>query len=124
MRVVRLDNPCERKNRTFLSRAICQEARMRQAKILPRAALFIGGIGLIIAVSVIFECASAPTYYQCPDGYSYDPVYGCEPLPYFYGPPTYVYPDTGFGFFYGGGWGRGFRYGGVHPGGRGHFGGG
>lgn len=97
---------------------------MRQAKILPSAALFIGGIGLVIAVSVISECASAQTYYQCPDGYYYDPVYGCEPLSYFYGPPTYVYPDTGFGFFYGGGWGHGFRYGGSHPSGVGHFGGG
>jgi hypothetical protein len=102
---------------------------MRQAKILPSAALFIGGIGLVIAVSVISESASAQTYFQCPDGYYYDPAYGCEPLSYFYGPPTYAYPDTGFGFLYGGGWGRGFRYGGHpagggHPGGGGHVGGG
>jgi hypothetical protein len=60
-----------------------------------------------------------------PDGYYYDPAYGCEPLSYFYGPPTYVYPDYGFGFFYGGGWGRGghgFGHGGGHPGGGFHGG--
>ena len=49
-------------------------------------------------------------YYQCPAGYYWDPYYGCLPLGYFYGPPRYVYPDIGFGFFYGGRW-----YGGPHP---------
>ncbi len=93
---------------------------MRQAKILPRPALFIGCVGLVIAVLVTSEHVSAQYYYQCPDGYYYDPVYGCEPLSYFYGPPTYVYPDIGFGFFYGGGWGRGVAHGGGHPGGGGH----
>lgn len=43
-------------------------------------------------------------YYQCPAGYYWDPSYGCLPLRYFYGPPTYVYPDIGFGLFYGGRW--------------------
>jgi len=97
---------------------------MRQAKILPRATFFIAHISLIIAILLISERVSAQTYYQCPDGYYYDPVYGCEPLSYFYGPPTYVYPDNGFGFFYGGGWGRGFGYRGGHPAGGAHFGGG
>ena len=97
---------------------------MRQGKILPTSALFIGCIGLVIALSLISERVSSQTYYQCPDGYYYDPVYGCEPLSYFYGPPTYVYPDNGFGFFYGGGWGRGFSHGGGHPGGGGRPGGG
>src|SRR5271166_6351147 len=91
MRVVRPANLCERKNRTML-----QEATMRQGKILPTSALFIGCIGLVIALSLISERVSSQTYYQCPDGYYYDPVYGCEPLSYFYGPPTYVYPDNGF----------------------------
>ena len=96
---------------------------MRQAKILPRSALFIGGIALIVFSAVSERVSAQAYYYQCPDGYYYDPVYGCEPLSYFYGPPTYVYPDSGFGFFYGGGWGRGFGRGGGHPGGA-HFGGG
>ena len=73
---------------------------------------------------------SAQIYYQCPDGYYYDPNYGCLPLSYFYGPPTYILPFAGFGFFYGGNWGRGggyphggggFAHGGGHPGGGGHF---
>ena len=42
--------------------------------------------------------------YNCPPGYFFDPSYGCIPLSYFYGPPTYVYPGFGFGFFYGGHW--------------------
>ena len=66
---------------------------------------------------------SAQIYYQCPDGYYYDPNYGCLPLSYFYGPPAYVFPFAGFGFFYGGNWGHGGGYargGGGHPGGGGH----
>ena len=112
---------------------------MRQGKIIPRAARFLCGIGLVIAASAISERASAqPYYYQCPPGYYYLAGYGCAPLSYYYGPPYYAYPNFSFGFFYGGRWGGGwggwpgYRYGygghgrpGGHPGGRpgGHPGG-
>jgi hypothetical protein len=66
---------------------------MRQAKILPRSALLIGGIALIIVFLATSGRVIAQGYYQCPDGYYYDPGYGCVPLSYFYGPPTYVFPD-------------------------------
>jgi hypothetical protein len=99
---------------------------MRQVNILPRTILFLGSFAIVIAASAIYQRASAQYDYQCPDGYYYLAGYGCAPLSYSYGPPAYVYPDSGFGFFYGGGWGggRGFRGGGGGHGGGGHGGGG
>jgi hypothetical protein len=89
---------------------------MRLGKILARAAI---GIGLAVAAP---SAQLSAQIYQCPDGYYYDPNYGCLPLSYYYGPPTYILPFAGFGFFYGGNWGHrgGFAHGG-HPVGGGHF---
>ena len=103
---------------------------MTRAKRLSGARLLFAAIGLA-AVSAISQEAYGQASYPCQPGYYWDPNYGCLPLSYFYGPPTYVYPDFGFGFFYGGGWGGrpGYGYGrgrgpgvgrgGGHPGGRG-----
>jgi len=73
---------------------------MRRAKILPKAMLFLVAIGLAIAVDTLPQNAFAQDDYECPPGYYWDPDYGCLPVGYFYGPPYYVYPDLGFGFFY------------------------
>ena len=81
---------------------------MRPLGILARAGLL---FGISLAVPVV---APAQAQYVCPDGYYYDPTYGCVPNDYLTGPPYYyVYPDFGFGFFYGGGWQRG--HGAVPP---------
>ena len=60
----------------------------------------------------------------CPVGYYYIEGYGCAPLSYYYAP--YAEPDLGFGFFYGGGWGRGYNWGrgGAYRGGGVYHGGG
>lgn len=65
-------------------------------------------IAFVSAGFVLAEPARAQPVpvYQCPPGYYYDPVYGCVPPGYYYGPPYYYYPDYGFEFFYGGGWGQ------------------
>jgi hypothetical protein len=98
--------------------AAFQEAKMRQGRLLPKLRLALGIVGLVVAASCIPEPAAAQIYYyQCPPGYAYRAGYGCLPLSYFYGPPTYVYPNYGFGFFYGPRIGRGFHP--RHPGGRG-----
>jgi hypothetical protein len=99
---------------------------MVQVKILPRTVLFLGSLALAVAACAISQRASAQYDYQCPVGYYFLAGYGCAPLSYYYGSPGYVYPDTGFGFFYGGGWGRGYRGGGWGGGyhGGGHGGGG
>lgn len=78
--------------------------------------LTVVAIAFAILSGAMSEHAEAQVY-QCPPGYYYDPSYGCLPLSYFYGPPySYVYPDFGFDFFYGGGYrGRGFGRGGVAP---------
>jgi hypothetical protein len=99
---------------------------MRPRKILRAALLFIGTVGLSLATPSISRHAVAQDAYDCPDGYYYLEGYGCVPLSYYSGAPD-VAPDLGFGFFYGGGWGRGGGYqrggGGFHGGG-GHFSGG
>jgi hypothetical protein len=107
---------------------------MRQVEFLPRTILFLGSLALVVAALAIGQRASAQSDYQCPDGYYYIASYGCAPLSYYYGDPGSVFPDTGFGFFYGGGFGRGvgagrgFHGGGEHGGGfhggGGHGGGG
>ncbi len=80
---------------------------MTQAKISPRALL--GAVGVIVAV--LAGLTPSHAQYICPDGYYYLEGYGCTPLPYFYGEPTFIYPYSGFGFFYGGrGWGGGHYY--------------
>lgn len=70
-------------------------------------------IGTGIAAFILPAPARAQYGYQCPPGYYYDPNYGCVPSGYYYGPPYYVYPDYGFDFFYGQGWGR--RWNGYPP---------
>lgn len=97
---------------------------MRYGRFLKIA---LGIVGLVLAGSFAAEPATAQVYYyQCPPGYAYRVGYGCYPLSYFYGPPTYVYPGFGFNFFYGLGVNRGFHgHGhparrGVHPGARPH----
>lgn len=82
---------------------------MRRAKIIPRPILLLA-IGLAVAVGAASQGAYGQAYYACPPGYYWSPGYGCLPLSYFYGPPYYVYPDFGFGFFYGGVWGPGRVY--------------
>lgn len=78
-----------------------------------RALLFLSASALLFATDAVTPSADAQGY-VCPPGYYFDPYYGCLPLNYFYGPPYYVYPDFGFGFFYGP-IGRGYRYGGIGP---------
>ncbi len=80
---------------------------------IPYCAAIAIGLGLAASSTHL----SAQIYYQCPDGYYYDPNYGCLPLSYYYGPPSYILPFAGFGFFYGGNWARrgGFTHGGGHP---------
>ena len=82
-----------------------------------RAILFVSACGLLFAADAVSGSAEAQAY-VCAPGYYFDPYYGCLPLNYFYGPPYYVYPDYGFGFFYGP-VGRGRGYGGIAPHGRG-----
>ena len=107
---------------------------MTQAKVLSRAVLLLGGIGLAVAAFTTPGPTHAQTY-VCPNGYYYLEGYGCAPLSYYYGEPTDIFPYGGFGFFYGGrGWGgRGYNYGhggggfhggGAHGGGGFHGGGG
>jgi hypothetical protein len=89
-----------------------------------------GAIAALLADSsaLIASTVPAQAQYVCPPGYYYDPTYGCVPNGYFTGPPYYAYPDFGFDFFYGGGWGGrgrgGYGGGGFHGGGGGHGGGG
>jgi len=91
------------------------------AKLLANAAAVLAAIGIAVAGDAITGSARAQAYYyyQCPAGYYWDPNYGCLPLNYFYGPPAYVYPDIGFGFFYGGRW-YGHPYHGAPHGGAPH----
>lgn len=92
---------------------------MNRHPILACAAAVSLGMGLALAgIAAPTSAVAQYTYpyaYTCPPGYYYDPVHGCVPAVYLYGPPYYPYPDFGFDFFYGGGWGRGYR-GGGHPG--------
>jgi hypothetical protein len=95
---------------------------MWQLKVLPSAAVLLGALALT-GLPVL----TAPAFGQadsCPYGYYYVAGYGCAPLS-FADPSVDVLPDTGFGFFYGGGWGRGgYRGGTFHGGGAFHGGGG
>jgi hypothetical protein len=86
-------------------------------------------VGVAFAGAALLAPARAQYGYPCPPGYYYYPSYGCVPPNYFYGPPYYAYPDFGFDFFYGSGWGRrwGGSYGhggGAYHGGAPHGGGG
>ena len=96
---------------------------MRQHRIFPKAAVFLGALGLATAT---ISAAPAQSQYECPYGYYYVLNYGCAPLAY-YSNPTILMP--GFGLFYGGRGGyhagghRGDYHGGGHRGG-GHGGGG
>jgi hypothetical protein len=95
------------------------EVTMNQRSILAYAAAVSLGMGIAFAGIVTSRPAHAQYVYACPPGYYYDPTYGCVPAAYLYGPPYYAYPDFGFDFFYGGGWGGGYR---GHPGGVPHGG--
>jgi hypothetical protein len=97
-----------------------REVAMQRAKALSRTCLFVVILALA-AGGAVSRSARAQGYPYCPPGYYFDPTYGCVPLSYFYGPPTYVYPGFSFGFFYGGHWDH--RRGG-HPGGAPPHGGG
>ncbi|HUK61377.1 MAG TPA: hypothetical protein VLV50_19250 [Stellaceae bacterium] len=85
---------------------------MRPAKMLARALFLVSALALVFAADAVSGRASAQVV--CAYGYYWDPVYGCVPVPYFYGPPYYAYPDLGFGFFYGPAW-RGGHYHGYGP---------
>lgn len=90
---------------------------MIRMKLFAAACLVSALTGLFGAGDALFERAQAQPYpYQCPVGYYWNPTYGCLPLSYLYGPPTYVYPDIGFGFFYGGRWSPRPGPHGGHPG--------
>jgi len=99
---------------------------------MTRATLRSGTVLLLVALGcaaggLLPRHADAQVVYECPPGYAYDPTYGCVPLSYFYGPPAYVYPGFGFGFFYGGHWDHwheGHPRGGAPHGGAPHGGGG
>ena len=102
---------------------------MRPLKTLPKAALILSALGL--AAATLSATPAQAQDYICPDGYYYIEGYGCAPLGYYYG-PTIITP--GFGFYWGGGWGRyhgwhgggyhgGYHGGGYHGGGGGHGGG-
>ncbi len=84
---------------------------MNRAKILSWGLLVAAALGLAVGAAMI-RPADAQVYPACPYGYYFDPTYGCLPLNYFYGPPSYVYPGYSFGFFYGGHWGDWHR---GHP---------
>jgi hypothetical protein len=79
---------------------------MSRGRTLIGAGLIVFGIALGFAGPLVPVPARAQYVPACPPGYYYYPSYGCVPPGYFYGPPYYAYPDFGFGFFYGPGWGR------------------
>lgn len=85
---------------------------MSRNRTLGSAIFILLGLGAAFAWLVLPAPARAQYGYQCPPGYYYDSNYGCVPPGYFYGPPYYAYPDLGFDFFYGGGWGQ--RWGGNY----------
>lgn len=64
-------------------------------------------LGLGAALSGISSIPAAQAQDECPTGYYYDPSYGCVPDSYLTW-PYYTYPDYGFDFFYGPGWGGGW----------------
>jgi hypothetical protein len=101
---------------------------MKRRTTLAGAAGILLGSALGLAGSALTAPALAQYDYTCPAGYYYDPADGCVPYGYFTGPPYYTYPDYGFGFFYGGGfgqrWGHAGGHGGGHGGGGFHGGGG
>jgi hypothetical protein len=75
---------------------------MTCGRLLSRLKLTLGVVGLIIGAQPALAQAYNPYYnYYCPPGYALRVGYGCMPLSYFYGPPTYVYPGFGFNYFYG-----------------------
>jgi hypothetical protein len=85
---------------------------MTRRNFLSKPKLALGVISLVIVVA---QPAFAQYYdynYYCPPGYALRVGYGCMPLSYFYGPPTYAYPGFGFRFFYG----PSFRYHSFHHG--------
>ena len=88
---------------------------MTQYLNLARAAIFLIGTGLALAVTAMPTRAFAQYPYACPAGYYYDAIYGCVPASYYYGPSYYPYPAFGFGSVYGGGW-RGGYHGGYRGG--------
>lgn len=94
---------------------------MTRGRTVTGALYILLGIGAGLAGFVMSAPARAQYGYPCPPGYYYDLNYGCVLPGYFYGPPYYAYPDYGFDFFYGGGWGQ--RWGGYHGGGAGPHGG-
>jgi hypothetical protein len=63
----------------------------------------------LAAMNTTFNTARAQITPYCGLNMYWDPNYGCLPLTYFYGPPYYAYPSLGFRFFYGPGWGWGWR---------------
>jgi hypothetical protein len=115
---------------------------MTRSKLSTKALLLATGIGLSIAAFAGSQPAAAQSYsYTCPDGFVYDPTYGCTTLggdDYgYYGYPTILYGqhphhdgfDHGFGHGMGGfghsdrGVGLAHFGGGARFGGGAHFGG-
>jgi hypothetical protein len=85
-------------------------------KLARKIGSFVGAALLLSGAALI---PSARAQYACPAYYYYDPTYGCVPNSYLTW-PYYAYPDYGFDFFYGPGWGGrwgGYRGGGYHGGG-------
>jgi len=89
---------------------------MARSKLSTRALLLAASIGLSIAAFVGSQPAAAQSYsYTCPDGFVYDPTYGCITLGgddySHYGYPTILYGQhphhDGFGHGFGHGTGAG-----------------
>ena len=98
---------------------------MTPATALPKLALSFAALGFVAAA-----LPSAPAFGQyyyntdCPNGYYYDPTYGCQPSAQSYAPPAYGYsapdydygdtaPDYGYGYNQGYSYYPGYAYPGV-----------
>ena len=78
----------------------------------PLAGVFCILLGIAAAGSMLSTPARAQYPYPCAPGYYYDPYYGCVLPNYYNAPPYYAYPEYGFDFFHGGGWGGYYGHGG------------
>ena len=88
---------------------------MSHSRTLASITCILLGIAAALAGFAVAVPARAQYVYQCPPGYYYYPNYGCVLPGYYYAPPYYAYPDFGFDFFYGGGWGGYYRGRGIAP---------
>lgn len=69
------------------------------------ASTFLIFLGIAGSGAGLPTLAHAQYPYQCAPGYYFAPYYGCLLLNYNYAPPYDAYPEFGYDYFYGGGWG-------------------